>query len=128
MIVAGFGFRRTATAASLADALDRARRAAREPAPSAPTALATADDKAGSAAMQDLARRLRLDVEPVAPARLMAQATLTRSAASASARGTGSVAEAAALAAAGPAARLLGPRAISEDRRATCALALRSNP
>ncbi|MHA6346914.1 cobalamin biosynthesis protein, partial [Roseivivax sp. CAU 1761] len=36
---------------------------------------------------------------------------------------TGSVAEAAALAAAGPGARLLGPRAVSPDGCATCALA-----
>ena len=36
----------------------------------------------------------------------------------------GSVAEAAALAAAGPGARLLAPRMISADRMASCALAM----
>ena len=56
-------------------------------------------------------------------AALTAQATSTQSPASRASRGTGSVAEAAALAAAGPGARLLSPRVISADGRATCALA-----
>lgn len=117
MIVAGFGFRGTATPESLRDAYDRAR------AGHAATQLATAPDKAKSPAFRTFATALGLPVVPVPPQRLTHQATLTRSAASQEARGTGSVAEAAALAAAGPQARLLGARAISEDRLATCALA-----
>jgi cobalt-precorrin 5A hydrolase len=49
--------------------------------------------------------------------------TVTQSGASHRARRTGSVAEAAALVAAGPGATLLGARAVSGDRMATCALA-----
>jgi cobalt-precorrin 5A hydrolase len=41
--------------------------------------------------------------------------------------GTGSVAEASALAAAGPGARLLGPRVISGDGLATAAIAERKD-
>lgn len=55
---------------------------------------------------------------------LAAQPVLTRSAASQATYGTGSVAEAAALAAAGPGARLLSARLISPDRLATCAIAI----
>jgi cobalt-precorrin 5A hydrolase len=43
-------------------------------------------------------------------------------------RGVGSVAEAAALAAAGPGARLLGPRAVSACGTATAALAEAARP
>ena len=115
MIVAGFGFRQSATADSLADALARSGGAA--------DALATPADLAEAAAFRALARRLRLPCRPVEPAALTAQATSTQSPASRASRGTGSVAEAAALAAAGPGARLLSPRVISADGRATCALA-----
>lgn len=124
VIVAGFGFRTAATAASLHDALERALRAAgvgigmvRH--------LATASDKADAAAMRALAARLGCEVVGVEADGLMRQVTPTLSTASRDARGTGSVAEASALAAAGAEGRLLGPRAISEDRRATCALAMR---
>jgi cobalt-precorrin 5A hydrolase len=117
VIVAGFGFRASATAASLADALARAA------AGRAVSHHATAADKAPA-----LAAALGQPVTGIAPEVLAVQPTLTRSAASLSNRGTGSVAEAAALAAAGPGARLLGPRAVSADGRATCALAERVRP
>ena len=113
MIVAGFGFRRTATLDSLADALAATGRA--------PDALATAADKAP--ALAPLAERLGLPIHAIPPEALSAPQTQTDSPASRAQRDTGSVAEAAALAAAGPGARLLGPRAISADRMATCALA-----
>lgn len=113
MIVAGFGFRRAATLDSLADALAATG--------GAPDALATAADKAS--ALAPLAARLGLPVHAVAPEALSAARTRTDSTASRTHRGTGSVAEAAALAAAGPGARLLAARAISSDRMATCALA-----
>ncbi|MCR8546876.1 cobalamin biosynthesis protein [Salipiger sp. P9] len=117
MIVAGFGFRGAATPESLRDAYDLAR------AGNTATRIATAADKAESPAFRAFAQSFGLPVVPVPPQHLTHQATLTRSAASQTARGTGSVAEAAALAAAGPQARLLGARAISKDRLATCALA-----
>jgi cobalt-precorrin 5A hydrolase len=120
VIAAGFGFRAAASADSLADALVRAG--------STPGLLATTEDKAQSPAFRAFARRLGLPVLGIDPAALAAQPTLTQSAASRTARGTGSVAEAAALAAAGPGARLLGPRAVSGDGMATCALAQGATP
>lgn len=119
MIVAGLGFRSAAAAASLRDALARA-------GDGEVAALATAADKAGAAAIVDLAAELGLPVIAVAPADLAAQPVATRSPRVAALRGTGSVAEAAALAAAGPGARLLGPRAVSGDGMATAALAERA--
>ncbi len=117
MIVAGFGFRTAARAESLQDALNRA------DAPARPDLLATAADKAGTEVFRGFARAVDLPVWPVAAADLSRQVTASQSAASRAARDTGSVAEAAALAAAGPGARLLGPRVVSGDRMATCALA-----
>ncbi len=117
MIVAGFGFRGGATVESLEDALTRACGDLR------PSALASVADKTRVPAFRRLAERLSLPVHAVSQDILSAQSTLTRSAAAQDARTTGSVAEAAALAAAGPCARLLGPRVISGDRMATCALA-----
>ena len=112
MIVAGFGFRAAAGAASFRDALARAATGR------GPDALAAPADKAAA-----LAAALGQPVIPVAPEALALAETLTRSARVTALRGTGSVAEAAALAAAGRGARLLGPRAVSADRLATCALA-----
>lgn len=119
MIVAGFGCRAGATAASLRAALA----AAGGPAPEA--LAAPADRLAAAAAMGDA---LGLPVIPIDAAALAATDTPTRSAVSLAARGTGSVAEAAALAAAGPGARLLVPRRVSADRMATCAIAQGSTP
>jgi cobalt-precorrin 5A hydrolase len=117
VIAAGFGFRGAATAASLADAFARAGAAGRA------NTLATAADKAHMLAFDTFARSLALPVRAVDAASLARQETATRSRASLSARGTGSVAEAAALAAAGHGARLIAPRVISADGLATCALA-----
>lgn len=116
MIVAGFGFRAATSAESLRDAMAQA-------GGPAPDALATAADKAETRVFRAFAEGLGLPVRAVAAADLRAQETVSASPASRSARATGSVAEAAALAAAGPGARLLAPRAISADRMATCALA-----
>ncbi len=118
MIVAGFGFRRAASEGALADAFERARDGRRV------DRLAAPADKAAAPALRALARALDLPVEPVPADTLRAQATLTNGAASRAARGTGSVAEAAALAGAGPGARLAGPRAVSSDATATCAIAI----
>ncbi|WP_305954930.1 cobalamin biosynthesis protein [Rhodovulum sulfidophilum] len=120
--VAGFGFRAAATEASLADALDRAG------GPAGLTALAVPADKAGAAGIAALAARLALPLCPVAGAELTRPATATRSAHSLAHRGAGSVAEAAALAACGEGARLLGPRRVSNDRMSTCAIATKDLP
>ncbi|WP_333834152.1 cobalamin biosynthesis protein [Rubrimonas sp.] len=122
MIVAGFGFRRSATAESLADALGRAGGPARV------RAVASAADKAASSPFLRFADALGLPVVAVSEKDLGRQSTVTLSAASLSARGVGSVAEAAALAGAGPGARLLSARVISADGLATCALAERADP
>lgn len=73
--------------------------------------------------VQELGRVRGIAVIPVADAALPTATTITRSRHSLRARGTGSVAEAVALLAAGPGAALLGPRLISADRRATAAVA-----
>ncbi len=117
VIVAGFGFRAGATAESLVDALERAGGR------NGVAALATAADKARAASFASFAEALLLPVHPIDAGRLEVQETVTRSAAALAARGTGSVAEAAALAAAGQGARLIGPRVASGDGMATCALA-----
>jgi cobalt-precorrin 5A hydrolase len=117
MIVAGFGFRAGTPVASLRAAFDLATADAPPP-----QALATAADKA--AGLAPLAAELRLPVLPIAPEALAAAAPVTRSAASFATRGVSSVSEAAALAGAGAGAELVAPRAISPDRRATCAIAV----
>ncbi len=118
MIVAGFGFRGAATVDSLRSALERAAQG------QVPDCLAAPDDKCTAESLQQLSRQLGVSICPVTADDLIAQATLTRSAPSQAARKTGSVCEAAALAAAGPEAVLCGPRAVSEDRLATCCLAM----
>lgn len=117
MIVAGFGLR---TGASL-HSLCLAYQAAREGAPPV-THIATLAEKADLLA--ELANLLQLPVIAVPPEGLGQAQTLTASAAALAAKGVGSVAEASALAAfEGGAGVLLGPRHISSDRMATCAIA-----
>lgn len=116
MIVAGFGFRGTADLASCEAALALAQHG-RPPL----TALAAPTDK--TALLAPLAERLGLAVIAIPAEALAGVATPTRSPASLKARGTGSVAEAAALVAAGDGARVIARRQISPDRRATCAIA-----
>lgn len=117
MIVAGFGFRTAATVDSLTDALRQAAQGR------SVSALATARDKAQSPAFQALAKSQNLPVIAIDRVDLTAQETATQSTASIAARDSGSVSEAAALAAAGSSARLIAPRKVSNDRQATCALA-----
>lgn len=119
MIAAGFGFRKSASAGSLRDAYDRACDAA------APEVVATADDKAMAQAFREFAEEIGLPVKAVPDDILQLQTTTSQSQASQASHGTGSVAEAAALAAAGPGARLLTVRQVSADKLATCALAIR---
>lgn len=115
MIVAGFGFRQGAAMASLQTAFALAQDG-HEPV----TLLATVADKLEG--LRPLAKALGLPVIGVTNAALRVTETPTRSAASLAAYDTGSVAEASALAAAGPGGRLLAPRHISPDRMATCAI------
>ena len=117
MIVAGFGFRAEVGVHSLRAALDLASQGV------TPDVLATADGKSQSVALQALAAEMGLKVHPVTPDQLQAQDTTTQSRPSQTAFGTGSVAEAAALAAAGPRAQLITSRQISPDRMASCAIA-----
>lgn len=116
MIVAGFGFRHAATVASLRSAYARA---------GAPEvdAFAAPEDKCAAPCLQEFARAMALPVVAVSAADLAAVRTPTQSPRVQATRGTGSVAEAAALAAAGPGATLTNLRVISEDRLATCSTA-----
>ena len=116
MIVAGFGFRQSASLASLQSALENAAGAM-----IALDALATIDPKAEQLAL--LARKLALPLITLGVESLADQPVITLSPASMAAFGTGSVAEAAALAALMPKGRLLAPRVLSSDRLASCALA-----
>lgn len=117
MIIAGFGFRQNASVDSLLSAFARAQNN------NLIDALATAEDKAQSPVFIAFSEAICLPVHGIKPDALRQMQTLTQSAAALAARGTGSVAEAAALAAAGPGATLLAAREISDDNRATCALA-----
>lgn len=115
MRVAGFGFRTGATEAALRDALTRAG------GETGVSVLATAGNKV--AGLRPLATTLGLPVVGIQHADLGDQAVMTHSPRVKGLYGTGCLAEAAALAAAGPGARLLGPRAQSTDGTATAALA-----
>lgn len=128
MIVAGFGFR----AAAGLDALRAALATAQHGCPPVEILAVPQDKIALVQALADLLAADRvaaraggcpLTVIGVSPAALQAMRTPTRSIASIRHRATGSVAEAAALAAAGPDAVLLTSRHISPDRMATCAIA-----
>ena len=122
LIVAGFGFRGAVTEASFADAL---RKTAAE---NRIDRLATAQDKVRAAALEAFAKHLSVPVVGIAATELEMQQTLTQSAFSMAARNTGSVAEAAALAAAGSGAKLIVARVISADGLVTCALAEGEGP
>ncbi|MBO9410226.1 MULTISPECIES: cobalamin biosynthesis protein [unclassified Ruegeria] len=118
MIVAGLGFSSAATVDSLRAAYDAAVGGHEV------DALATVADKQGHAALTAFAAATALPLHFIAPGDLAGQRTLTCSPRSRASYGTGSVAEASALAAAGSGARLLSPRQISDDRLATCAIAI----
>jgi cobalt-precorrin 5A hydrolase len=117
MRVAGLGFRKEATIEALREALGAAGGA------QGVDALATAIDKSDAAVIVALAHELGLTIKPV-PAELLARVeTATHSARIETMFGTGSLAEAAALAAAGRRARLVSARAVSRDKTATAAIA-----
>ena len=120
MIVAGFGFRVSATLASLQNALEQATNGPID-------ALAAPADKCRDTCLTELGLAIDVPIIEISTEALQHSQTKTRSAMSERERGTGSVAEAAALAAAGPHARLLTSRHISQDRLATCAIATGPN-
>jgi cobalt-precorrin 5A hydrolase len=117
MKVAGLGFRREANISSLREVLAAAGGA------DGLDALATASDKADAASLISFAHELGLPIKAI-PADVLARVeTATHSARIATMRGTGSLAEAAALAAVGRQARLISTRIVSRDRAATVAIA-----
>ncbi|SFG37657.1 cobalamin biosynthesis protein [Methylobacterium gossipiicola] len=119
-VVAGIGFRRATAADEILALVARAL----VPQPLPLGCLVTAADRADEPAIRAAAAALRVPLIGVPAEDLIAvdDRVVTRSARITATRGVGSVAEAAALAAAGPGATLLGPRIASAG--ATCALAL----
>jgi cobalt-precorrin 5A hydrolase len=91
-------------------------------------AVATVSDKADAEPLKQLALECGVPIKAVSADALAAIDTPTRSDRIIERFGTGSVAEAAALAAAGPRARLIATRAISQDRTATAAIAEGDGP
>ena len=119
MIVAGFGFRAVASEAALEAALNAALQRAGMP---VLTAFATAADKADASALCALAQRLGLPITAIDSTNLRLE-DVTKVPHIPARYGAQSVAEAAALAAAGPGARLLVGRVASKDGMAMVAIA-----
>ena len=115
--IAGFGFRKDTNLDSLLDALMMAGGTNKL------TAIATVLAKADAPCMNALAERLALPIHAVSADDLSKVAVETISQKSIDMYGTGSVSEAAALLAAGEGAKLIAPRTLSADKRATCAIA-----
>jgi len=122
MKVAGLGFRREANIDSLREALVAAGGAR------GLDALATASDKADAPVLISLARELGLTIKAIPAEKLAGIETPTRSERIETLRGVGSLAEAAALAAAGRHARLVSTRIVSRDKTATAAIAEGDDP
>lgn len=122
MKVAGLGFKKNVTLAALREALAAAGGA------DGLAAMATVSDKADTEALRLLARQCGVPIKAVPADVLAGIATPTQSPRISEKFGTGSVAEAAALAAAGPGARLIATRAVSRDRTATAAIAEGDGP
>ncbi|KRQ98148.1 MULTISPECIES: cobalamin biosynthesis protein [Bradyrhizobium] len=117
MKIAGLGFKRDVTLAALREALAAAG------GPDGIAAVATVSNKAETAALKLLARELNVPIRPVPVDVLAGIATSTQSEFIKVKFGTGSLAEAAALAVAGRGARLISMRTVSQDRTATAAIA-----
>ncbi len=123
-VVAGLGFRQQTSCQALRQVLEHALGAAAQGQrqPMALQALATAADKCGHPAFTRLAAQLALPVQAVPLAQLGAQTARTSPHVPAR-YGSQSLAEAAALAAAGVGAVLAIERRISADGSATAAIA-----
>ena len=117
MKVAGLGFRSNASVASLREALNAAGGS------EGLAAVATVSDKADAAALRAFAQELGVPIRGIPAAMLAEIETTTQSEFIVTRFGTGSVAEAAAVAAAGRGARLISVRAVSQDQMATAAIA-----
>ena len=122
MILAGLGFRRAVGSDEIVALVERALGCALLP-KEALTALATAEALSGAPAFLAAADRLGVGVMPIDPSALRGAAPQVRTVSprALAAHGVGSVAEAAALAGAGPGATLLLERIASPS--ATCAIA-----
>lgn len=120
MRVVGFGFRGAAEVASLQDALQHALAAADHP---RIDALVTEAAKARARPFKELAALLGLPGMGITTTDLGQMITPTQSQRIVDKFGTGSLAEAAALAAAGPGAALVAQRVVSSDGMATAAIA-----
>ena len=116
MIIAGIGLRKDAT-------LDSLRTAFSLTGVEKVDGIATPSDKADHPAVVEFARDLGVPIHRIETSDLVAQSTQTQSERVMAKRGTGSVAEAAALAAVGANGVLRTARAVSVDRMATCAIA-----
>ena len=119
MRIAGLGLRATAKRETLCALLAQA---------DTVDALATLADKANHPALLALARMASLPIHPVPRENLAGLATQTRSCRIEQGFGTGSVAEACALAAAGPGARLVLARLTAQTGEATLAVAESPSP
>ncbi|MGJ5617945.1 cobalamin biosynthesis protein [Sulfitobacter sp. MF3-043] len=120
MRFAGIGFRGAADLASLQDALQKAISATDG---GAVDALVSEAAKAREKVFRELAQAMRIPGMGVTQTDMAQMLTPTQSARIQDKFGTGSLAEAAALVAAGPGARLLAERVISSDGMATAAIA-----
>lgn len=120
MRIAGFGFRAATSIASLEEVLAAAG------GPAGLCALAVLEGKADAPVVRAFAGKLGLPVRIVRREALAGLETPTRSPRIVATFGTGSVAEAVALAAVGVGAVLLVSRMTSQDRMATVAIAGRS--
>ncbi len=117
MKVAGLGFKRNVTVAALREALAAAGGF------DGLAAIATVSDKAETVSLKLLARELNVPIVARPVEALAGIATSTQSELIKAKFGTGSLAEAVALAVAGRRARLVSRRAVSQDRTATAAIA-----
>ena len=121
MICAGFGFRSQAPFESFLEVLERLKK---EHLISGPIgAIATIAHKAMAPDFRNLSAQKGLAIIAVHPDDITRQKTQSFSQNAMDLYGTGSIAEAAALAASGSNACLLGPRIICAHRMVTCAFA-----
>ena len=119
-MIAGIGLRETATAQDILAALDLA------PAPLA--GIATLEGKAALPALRHAAGMRGLSITALPRAAIQGIATPTQSPRQLALFATGSLAEAAALVAAGPGATLHGPRLVLPGGAATIAFASKEEP
>jgi cobalamin biosynthesis protein CbiG len=126
MLAAGIGCRRGTPAEDIETAIQAAREvfACAE----AIAVIATETTKGDEPGLKEAARRLGLPIKPFSPAELQSVAAyvISVSPVALASKGTSSVAEAAALLAAGANARLLGPRVANATT--TCAFAVGDGP